>query len=187
MIGMYSSFSCSPSVRLERAFDVERDGKRTHIFNPSAFGQSLFAIVLIATGTTHDLTVGRDIAASFDTPHMLLVIFFGGLVVQYLFQVTLMTASAAMTLVLLNLVYTQITDVYLFVSINVAAPIFLGMHLLLTDPATSPRSNIGKVMFGVLYAISYTVLFRVFDLMEIPLFLGQAAARADPQPLCSAD
>ena len=37
----------------------ERDGRRSHIFNPSAFGQFVFAVVLIATGTTKELTVGK--------------------------------------------------------------------------------------------------------------------------------
>ena len=65
-----------------------RDGRQVHIFNPSAFGQFLFALVLIATGTTYDLTWGREIATTFETPHMLVVIFALGLIVQYLFQVT---------------------------------------------------------------------------------------------------
>jgi len=149
----------------------EREGRRTHVFNPSAFGQSVFALALIATGTTQELTWGKEIAASFDPPHMLIVIFLGGLVVQYLFQVTLMTVAAAVTLVVASLAYTALTDgLYLFVNVNVAAPIFLGLHLLVTDPATSPRTNVGRVVFGVLYALGYIVLFRVFDVLEVPLF-----------------
>ncbi|MGE0862742.1 MAG: hypothetical protein AB7P34_02475, partial [Vicinamibacterales bacterium] len=31
----------------------ERDGRRVHIFNPSAFSLALFSVVLLATGTTH--------------------------------------------------------------------------------------------------------------------------------------
>lgn len=148
----------------------EREGRRTHVFNPSAFGQSVIAVALIATGTTNALTWGREIATSFETPHMLIVIFLGGLVVQYLFRVTLMTLAAAATLVLLNLAYTQATGVYFFVNINVAAPVFLGLHLLVTDPATSPRTNVGKIVFGVLYALGYALLFRLFSLYEVPTF-----------------
>jgi TPR repeat protein len=148
----------------------QRDGRTTHIFNPSAFGQFIFALGLIATGTTKTLTWGSEIAQTFEAPHMLIVIFLGGLVVQSLFHVTLMTVAATVTLVLVNLIYTQITGVYFFVSINVAAPIFLGLHLLITDPATSPRTNLGRVMFGVLYALGYSILFRVLDLYGVPLF-----------------
>jgi hypothetical protein len=148
----------------------QREGRRTHIFNPSAFGQFLFAVVLIATGTTKDFTWGKEIAASFDTPHMLIVIFLGGLVVQYLFHVTLMTVAAAAMLVLANLAYAQVTGVYYFVNINIAAPIFLGIHLLVTDPATSPRTNAGRILFGSLYGLGYFALFRILDLFEVPLF-----------------
>lgn len=148
----------------------ERDGRRTHIFNPSAFGQSVFAIGLIATGTTSLLTAGQLIAQTFETPHMLIVIFLGGLVVQYLFHVTLMTVAATATICVFGLLYAQITGVYFFVNINIAAPIFLGLHLLVTDPATSPRTNLGRVIYGALYGIGYLVLFRVLDLMEVPLF-----------------
>jgi hypothetical protein len=120
---------------------------------------------------TKHLTLGKEIAASFETPHMLIVIFLGGLIVQYLFQVTLMTFAAAATLVLAGLAYTAATGgLYLFVNINVAAPIFLGLHLLVTDPATSPRTNTGRVIFGVLYALGYIALFRILDQAEIPLF-----------------
>ncbi len=148
----------------------ERDGRRTHIFNPSAFGQAVFATVLIATGTTNEYTWGTDIAANFEVPYMLLVIFVGGLIVQSLFHVTLMTVAAMFALVLFNELYTATTGLYYFVNINVAAPIFLGLHLLITDPATSPRTNVGRVIFGGLYGIGYLVLFRLLDLMEVPLF-----------------
>ncbi len=148
----------------------EREGRRTHIFNPSAFGQFLFAVALIATGTTNDLTWGERIAASFEVPHMLAVIFLGGLVVQYLFHVTLMTLAAMSVLVALNLLYTQITGVYYFVNTNIAAAIFLGIHLLVTDPATSPRSNLGRVLFGGLYGVLYFAMFRVLEVSGVPLF-----------------
>ncbi len=147
-----------------------REGRRTHIFNPSAFGQFLFAVVLIATGTTSQLTWGERIAATFDPPHMLLVIFLGGLVVQYLFHVTLMTLAAAAMICLLNLAHTEVTGVYFFINTNFAAPIFLGLHLLVTDPATSPRTNLGRVVFGGLYGLAYFALFRLLENAGVPTF-----------------
>ncbi len=147
-----------------------REGQRRHIFNPSAFAQSMFAIVLLTTGTSNDLTWGREIAASFETPYMLLVIFLGGLVVQYLFHVTLMTLAATATLLIFNLIYTGITDLPYFVTANIIAPIFLGLHLLVTDPATSPRTNLGRTLFGVLYGLGFCALFRVLDMCEVAVF-----------------
>lgn len=149
----------------------ERDGRRIHIFNPSAFGQFLFAVVLIATGTTARLTWGKEIAATFEAPpHIYLQIFLLGLIVQYLFRVTLMTLSAAAVLVLLNLTYTHSTGSYWFIATNIGSAVFLGIHLLLTDPSTSPRTNVGQVVFGVLYGLGYFVLFRWLDDADIPLF-----------------
>jgi TPR repeat protein len=144
--------------------------RQGHIFNPSAFGQSLVALVLIATVMTKEMTWGPQIAATFEAPDMLIVIFVGGLVVQYLFGVTLMTLAAAATLALVNLVYTQVTGVYFFIDLSIAAPIFLGIHLLVTDPSTSPRSNLGRVVFGAAYALAYCVLFRALDIAGIPTF-----------------
>ena len=147
-----------------------REGRRIHVFNPSAFGQATFAVVLIATGTTRELTWGKEIATSFETPHMLLVIFLLGLVVQHLFRVTLMTLAATATIVAFGLAFHAAYGTWWFVNVNVAAPIFLGLHLLMTDPSTSPRTHVGQVVFGVLYGLGYCVLFRVLDQFEVPTF-----------------
>lgn len=146
------------------------EGRSRHIFNPSSFGQALFAVGLIVLGLTNDLTWGKEIASSFEVPHMLVVIFLLGLIVQYQFHVTLMTLSAAVVLILTNLVYTSVTGTYFFVTINIAAPIFLGIHLLITDPSTSPRTNMGRILFGGLYGLGYVALFRIFDDYNVPLF-----------------
>ena len=148
-----------------------RDGRRTHIFNPSVFGQSLAAVALIATGTTFQFTWGAELAAAFETlPDAYLLLFVLGLIVQYHFSVTLVTFGATLALVLANLAYHQVTDLYYFVSVNIGATIFLGLHLLVTDPATSPRSNTGRFLFGFLYGALYFALFRVFESFDVPPF-----------------
>lgn len=149
----------------------ERDGVRTHIFNPSVFGQTVVAIVLIATSSTAYFTWGKEMAVWFETPPlMFVVIFLMGVIVQSLFHVTIMTLAAVSMLSLLNLAYLGLTETYYFVNINMAATIFLGMHLLITDPATSPRTNIGRVLFGAAYGFGYFALFRVLDYANVPLF-----------------
>jgi hypothetical protein len=148
-----------------------RDGKSTHIFNPSAFGLGLFAVVLIATGTTTQLTWGVEVASTLALPpHIYLLIFSVGLVVQYFFSVTLMTLSAVASLCLLNLAYTGSTGVYQFVDTNVPIAVFLGLHLLMTDPATSPRSNAGRIMFGSLYGVGSFVLYGILTDLGAPEF-----------------
>ena len=75
-----------------------RDGRRAHIFNPSAVALFIFSVGLIVTHSTQ-ITWGEEIAVSFDRPpHIYLEIFLLGLVVQALFSVTLVTLSAAAAL-----------------------------------------------------------------------------------------
>lgn len=140
-----------------------RDGRRTHIFNPSAFTLGVFSIVLILTETTGNTWAGR-IASTIDRPpHIYLLIFFLGLIVQHYFAVTLVTLTAAATLCLCNLLYTWNTGTYWFVFSNLPVPIFLGFHLLVTDPSTSPRTHTGKVIFGTLYGFSSFALSGLLD------------------------
>jgi TPR repeat protein len=145
----------------------QRGGKLTHIFNPSAFGLTVVSLVLILTGTT-DYTWGEQIASSQDrTPHLFTEIFLGGLVVQYLFSVTLLTFSAAATLTALIVACTKITGVYLFINTNISVAVFLGLHLLMTDPATTPRSSLGKIMFGSLYGGGVILTFVVLSAFHV--------------------
>jgi len=147
-----------------------REGKRTHVFNPSAFTLAIFSIVLIATDTTH-LTRGVAIATTLALPpHIYLEIFLLGLVVQYFFGVTLMTFSAAAVLIVLNAIYNSVTGTYYFIDTQLPIAIFLGLHLLMTDPSTSPRTNLGRVIFGGLYGFANFVLYIVFQRAGIPEF-----------------
>lgn len=137
-----------------------KEGRRTHIFNPSGFGLLVTAIVLITTGTTDELTLARPLAQTIDgPPQVFLVLFCLGLVVQHFFSVTLMTLAAAATIVLANQAYLGATGVYLFGSTNLPAAGFLGLHLLMTDPSTSPRTNLGRLLFGAGYGLGYMLMY----------------------------
>ena len=151
-------------------FTWMRDGRRTHIFNPSGFSLSVVSIVLIVAGQT-ELTWGQEIALTLRYPeNMYVVIFVLGLMVQYFFAVTLMTLSAAATLVVLGLVYSAFTGVYFFVDTTIPIAVFLGLHLLVTDPSTSPRGSLGRIIFGSLYGVSVWVLYAAFLPLGIPAF-----------------
>lgn len=148
----------------------ERDGRRTHVFNPSALSLFLFSLGLIATGTTH-VTWGQDIAATLGLPpNIYLEVFLVGLVVQLLFSVTLVTLAATVALCAMNLGYTAATGTYHFLMTNVPIAVFLGLHLLVTDPATSPRTTFGKVIFGGLYGALAFALFGLFEALGVPTF-----------------
>jgi TPR repeat protein/Na+-translocating ferredoxin:NAD+ oxidoreductase RnfD subunit len=148
----------------------QRDGRRTHIFNPSAVGLFLFSVVLIATHST-SITWGEQIAQTLHRPpNIYLEIFVLGLVVQALFSVTLVTLSAAAVLCLMNVIYTHATGVYQFIDSYIPVSVFIGLHLLVTDPATSPKSNSGKIIFGGLYGASVFGLYSLLTLLGAPRF-----------------
>lgn len=139
----------------------QRDGRNTHVFNPAAFGLMVASVVLIATRTT-PYTLGIEISTTLSSPPQIyLHIFLLGIVVQYLFSVTLMTFSAAAALVILNLLYTWKTGTYHFIDTNIPIGVFLGLHLLVTDPSTSPRTPLGRAIFGGLYGLGTFIGFQL--------------------------
>ena len=148
----------------------ERDGRRTHVFNPAAFALAVFALALLATGTS-DLTRGQDIAVSqFFPPHMYLWIFLVALPGQYLFGVTSMTLAAVAATWLFGLLHFQATGVYYFYDSYVPIAVFLGMHLLFTDPSTAPRTEAGRLLFGAFYGAGVVAGYALLAGAGLPTF-----------------
>ena len=147
-----------------------REGRSTHIFNPSAFSLGLFSLILLATGTT-DLTWGQDIASTLTlAPRIYLFLFLIGLVVMYAFSITLVAGSAAIVLFGSSALYSAITGVPYFIDSEIPSAVFLGLHLLVTDPSTSPRSPLGKALFGALYGAGVFALYALLGAMGLPTF-----------------
>ena len=72
----------------------KRDGKNTHIFNPSSFPLAVVSVFLLL-GDATDMTWGFDVAQTeFYPPYMYLAIFLVALPGQYLFGVAPMTLGA---------------------------------------------------------------------------------------------
>ncbi len=147
-----------------------RDGKLTHIFNPSAFALVTFSLVLIATNAT-ELTWGPEIASTLVlAPRIYLVLFLIGLVVMYYFSITLIAGFAAVVLFGSSALYAAVTGVPYFIDSEIPAAVFLGLHLLVTDPSTSPRTPLGKAVFGVLYGVSVFGLYALLGAIGAPTF-----------------
>jgi hypothetical protein len=145
-------------------------GRLTHIFNPSSFTLTIFSLALILTGAS-DLTWGQDIAITqFYPPHMYLFLFLVALPGQFLFGVTAMTMAAVVTTYLFGLAYYALTGTYYFFDSYIPIAVFLGMHLLFTDPSTAPRTELGRLIFGVLYGLSTITLYAVLAAAGLPTF-----------------
>jgi hypothetical protein len=148
----------------------QRDGRSMHIFNPSAFALTTVSLVLIFSRTT-DATLGVEIASTlFNPPHMYAVLFLASIPVQLLFGITTITMTAVITTYAFGLAYFAMTGTYLFFDSYMSASVFLGMLLLITDPATSPRSESGRVLFGVLYGLGTIAIFGLLRVLDTPAF-----------------
>ncbi len=147
-----------------------REGRSVHVFNPSALALGLFSLALIATGTT-DLTWGPEIASTLTlAPRIYTFIFVAGLVVMYFFSITLVAGTAAVALFAASAVWSAVFGVPYFVDSEIPAAVFLGLHLLITDPSTSPRKPLGKVVFGALYGIGVFALYAILSVAGVPTF-----------------
>ena len=148
----------------------QRDGRRAHVFNPSSFPLAVFSLALLVTGTS-GLTWGQEIATTqFYPPHIYLMLFLIGLPGQFFFGVTSMTMSAVVTTYLFGLVYYTATGIYFFYDSYIPIAVFLGMHLLFTDPSTSPRTELGRLAFGALYGLSTVALYQLLGSAGMPTF-----------------
>jgi len=148
----------------------KKEGRWVHIFNPSSFPLAVFSLALFLLNQDQ-MTWGPAIADTQNwPPYIYLWIFAIGLPGQYLFGVTTMTMSAVVSTVLFSQIYFLATGSYFFLDAHVPIAVFLGMHLLFTDPSTSPRTELGRVIFGVLYGLSTALLFWLLQLAGKPTF-----------------
>ena len=153
-----------------------KDGRYVHIFNPSSFPLGLFSLGLILTGTT-SLTWSQEIATTLNrAPEIYLVIFLVSLPVQILFGVATMTTAAVVTTYLFGVLYFASAGTYYFIDAYIPIAVFLGMHLLFTDPSTAPRTELGRILFGVAYGLSVIALYGALGALEHPRFYDKLLA-----------
>ena len=147
-----------------------KDGRRVHIFNPSSFPLAVVSVVLLLTNTTH-LTWGEDIATQlFRPPQIYLFLFLVSLPGQYRFGITTMSLSAILTTYIFGLAYFAATGTYFFVDTYVPVAVFLGMLLLFVDPATAPKTELGRIIFGTLYGATTVGLYAFLEGLGLPTF-----------------
>lgn len=130
-----------------------------HIFNPSAIAITIVGIV--NTIFLPELT--GDVASALESgPWMPVLILLLALVVQMRVPVALIAISAATVLMLLQFSVTWPANLLVFT-------------LLATDPATSPRSAVGRVVFGALVGGLFAVFAISLNQIGVSDFYGKVA------------
>jgi hypothetical protein len=129
-----------------------KGGKWVHIFNPSSFPLAIACWALLFAHR-FNITFGDAIAGTqFIPPHIFPFIFLVSLPGQFLFGVTTMTFPAVLSMYLWGSAYLALNGTYFYYLGYMSLPVFLAMHLLITDPSTSPRTELGRILYGVGYA-----------------------------------
>lgn len=147
-----------------------KDGRKTHIFNPSSFPLAVSSLALLIAGRS-GITAGQDIAVTqFYPPQMYLFLFLIGLPGQFYFAVTSMIMPAVLAAYAFGRIYFAVTGIYFFYDSYIPIAVFLGIHLLFTDPSTSPKTELGRIIFGVMYGLSAMGLYELLGRAGLPTF-----------------
>jgi hypothetical protein len=78
--------------------------------------------------------------------------------------------SAVVSTYVFGRLYFAATGIYFFYDSYVPISVFLGMLLLFNDPATSPRTELGRIIYGTLYGLSAVALYQVLGSVGMPTF-----------------
>src|SRR5579864_5281091 len=81
-----------------------------------------------------------------------------------------MTMSAVLATYVFGRLYFAATGIYFFYDSYIPIAVFLGMHLLFTDPSTSPRTELGRIVYGALYGLSTVGLYQLLGSAGMPTF-----------------
>ncbi len=144
-----------------------RNGRSSHVFNPSAVALAAAGVFLMATDTTTATTGINHILAFELPPSFFELMFVCGILLQIFFATTLVTFGAVLALTLIHYGGTLLLGAWpLFNVFHIS--VFLGLNLLATDPATSPRSPAGKLLFGLTWGAAIWCCYLGLRLLELP-------------------
>jgi hypothetical protein len=153
---------------------IQRGGR--HIFNPSALG-----IAIIGTGCYLAPESLRyvDISHALNTPpNIFEAILLLGLIAQLRAPIVLVSLGAA----IVQYLAIALTGGEALIPSVHWAPVTLAIVLLATDPATIPRTGLGRLLFGGVYATLMISLSLLLEANGVSDFFTKVI----PIPICNA-
>jgi hypothetical protein len=160
--GFYLSILVIALALLSKSFLVRKDGG--HIFNPSGFAIAAFGLLHL---TVLPVRSG-DVSFGFNAPpNMTEFILLIALVTQTRVPIVLMSQAAALAIRGCN----QLAPHEVF--FPSWAPMTLVVTLLITDPATTPRTGPGRVLFGATFGAGVVLAGNVLLALGLSDFYGK--------------
>lgn len=154
------------AVALASRSFLRRAGR--HIFNPSALGIAVVGAFCIAFPDRYPYV---DIAHELNLPpNMLELMFLLALLPQSRIPIVLVSIAAVITTYAMTMFHPAIRPTPLW------SPVFLALVLLATDPATIPRTGMGKLLFGCVLGLVTSSVSTVLELNGISDFYGKVLA-----------
>ncbi len=153
---------------------IQRGGR--HIFNPSALG---IATIGVACYLAPESLRYVDISHALNTPpNIFEVVLLLGLIAQLKAPIVLVSIGAA----IIQYVAIALTGGEALIPSVHWAPVTLAIILLATDPATIPRTGLGRLLFGGLYATLMISLSLLLEANGVSDFFTKVI----PIPICNA-
>ncbi len=148
------------------------DGKVAHIFNPSGIVLSLGSLAILLFGLD-STAIGSEIVTSFyQTPSFGLFVFAASCVTLWLPSSYLVPVGALAFLTLADVIAKKSSGMSLMV-LTSNSSIFLGITLLITDPSTSPKTQKGRLLFGIAYGFSIAFAYGLLMLFHKPSYFDK--------------
>ena len=148
------------------------NGEERHIFNPSGFVSNIAAVAisLLAFDYIQDNVYASQMGANFLwLPNFDTFVFFASCVSLWAPNMYLIPIACILTMTF----FEFFSHHYLGMSFTTETPrgsILLGITLLITDPATAPRSKTGQFMYGIGYAFSIFISFIVIAYFSLQMY-----------------
>ena len=152
-------------------------GRQSHVFNPSGIAMALGAVFILFSGSIRQYVFIDEIIVSYNSsrPYIFLFILFVGSISQWVGRIVLISLGAVVTLFSLSSLCELITGLP---AINhwIDPSVMVGVTLLVTDPATSPKKNWGKFLFGCCYGLGILFGYGVLSRFQLPGYYAKILA-----------